>query len=753
MATARTTESGVSRRALLKGGLAVGTGLIVGFRLPIAGRRSAFAQPGAFAPNQWISIDRDGLVTIINSVVEMGQGSITTMPAIVADELDTDLNKVKVIQAPADPKRYGNPVTGTQSYGGSRGVRDHLEMLRKAGAAAREMLMQAGAAEWGVPATEVETDLDTVVHRPTGRRLPYSALVDKAAKLPVPQNPTLKTPDKFRYMGKVMHRRDTPIKVNGSAVFGMDVMVPGMLLASIERCPVFGGKVKSFDATAAKRIKGVKDVVQVTNGIAVVADSFWTALRGRQALKVVWDNGGRADVSSSSIRQGYIDGAREVGQVARNDGDADKALAAGSKTVEATYEVPFLEHACMEPMNATASVKPGSCEIWAPTQSPGGTQQTGAKVSGLPAEKVIVNTTYLGGGFGRRGEQDFILDALETSKAVGAPVKVMWTRPDDIQHGFYRPSTYNVFKASLDGQGNPTAWWNRVVGPGILIQKGRAQAGTIDPAAVEGVRNMPYGIPNVRVEWVNRDYGIPIGFWRSVGPSQNGFIVESFVDEMAHAAGKDPVEFRKSLLARSPRHKAVLELAAAKANWGAPLPAGRARGCAVMFSYGSYVAHVAEVSVAPDGKVRVHKLVGAIDAGFAVNPDQVKAQMEGGGIYALTALLYGAITINRGRVQQSNFDNYPMLRIDEAPVMDTHILDSGAPAGGLGEPGVPTVAPAICNAIFALTGTRIRSLPIQPSLLKRAQDDSEGTEGARHLAATASASSRRISAVEAMRAK
>jgi isoquinoline 1-oxidoreductase beta subunit len=719
MATAKASRVAFSRRAIIKGGLAVGAGLVVGFQLPLSGRIASMAQSDSFAPNQWISIDRDGRVTIINSVVEMGQGSLTTMPAIVADELDTDLGMVRVIQAPANPKLYGNPVTGAQSYGGSRGVRDHIEMLRKAGAAAREMLKQAGANEWGVPMAEVDTDLDTVVHKPSGRRLPYSALVDKASKLPVPQNPALKTPDKFRYMGKVMHRRDTPLKVNGSAVFGMDVAVPGMLIASIERCPVFGGKVKSFDATATKGMKGVKNVVQVTNGVAVVADSFWTAVRGRQALKVVWDDGAGASVTSASIRQGYADAAREPGQVARNDGDTDKALAAGVKTVEAIYEVPFLEHACMEPMNATASVKPDSCEIWAPTQSPGGSQQTGARISGLPGEKVIVNTTYLGGGFGRRGEQDFIVDALETSKAVGVPVKVLWTRPDDIQHGFYRPSTYNVFKAAIDAQGDPIAWWNRIVGPGILIQKGRAQAGTIDPAAVEGVRNMPYAIPNVHVEWVDKDYGIPIGFWRSVGPSQNGFIVESFVDEMAVAAGKDPVEFRKALLAKSPRHKAVLELAATKANWSAPLPAGRARGCAVMFSYGSYVAHVAEVSVAPDGKVRVHKLVGAIDAGFAVNPDQVKAQMEGGAIYALTALLYGAITIDRGRVQQSNFNDYPMLRINEAPVMETHILDSGAPAGGLGEPGVPTVAPAVCNAIYALTGKRVRTLPIHQETLKR----------------------------------
>jgi isoquinoline 1-oxidoreductase beta subunit len=720
MAASRTAQGRISRRALIKGSFALGTGLVVGFHLPLAGRNAPHAQGGAFTPNQWVSIDRDGVVTIVNSVVEMGQGSLTTMPAIIADELDTDLGKIRVNQAPANPKLYANPVTGAQGYGGSRGVRDHIDMLRKAGAAAREMLMQAGANEWGVPLAEVDTDLDTVVHKPSGRRMPYRALVDKAAQLPVPQNPRLKKPDQFRYMGKLMHRRDTPLKVNGSAVFGMDVVVPGMFIASVERCPVFGGKLKTFDATAAKRIKGVKDVVQVTNGVAVVADSFWTAQRGRKALKIVWDEGPVAAVTSASIRQGYVAASTQAGQVARNDGDADKALGAGAKTVEGVYEVPFLEHACMEPMNATAFVKPGSCEIWAPTQSPGGTQITGSKVSGVPVEKVIVNTTYLGGGFGRRGEQDFILDALETSKAVGAPVKVMWTREDDIQHGFYRPATYNVFKAALDAQGAPVAWWNRVVGPGILVQKGRAQAGTIDPAAMEGVRNMPYDIPNVHVEWVNKDYGIPLGFWRSVGPSQNGFIVESFVDEMAKAAGKDPVEFRRGLLGKSPRHKGVLELAAAKSNWGSPLPAGRGRGCAVMFSYGSYVAHVAEVSVAPNGKLKIHKLVGAIDAGFAVNPDQVKAQMEGGAIYALTALLYGEITIDRGRVKQSNFNDYPMLRIDEAPEMEVHILNSGEAAGGLGEPGVPTVAPAVCNAIFALTGTRVRSLPIRPDSLKRA---------------------------------
>ena len=713
MATAR---GKISRRTLIKGGLAVGAGLVVGFEIP-RGRRAALAQqaPGLFTPNQWITIDRDGLVTIVNSVVEMGQGSFTTMPMIVADELDADLGRVKVNQAPVNPALYANPITKSQSYGGSRGVRDHMEMLRKAGAAAREMLVQAAASEWGVPVGEVTTEPGVAVHKPTGRRLPYGALVDKAAQLPVPQNPKLKTPDQFRYIGKIVRRRDTPLKVNGTAVFGIDVQVPGMLIASIERCPVFGGEVKSFDATATRRIKGVSHVVKVSNGIAVVADSFWAALQGRKALKVTWDEGALAQLTSAQISSGYALAAKQPGQEARKDGDAGKVLAASGRVVEAVYEVPFLEHACMEPMNATAHVRKDSCEIWASTQNPGGTQQTGARLTGLPTQKVTVNTTFLGGGFGRRGEQDFITDAVETSKAVGGPVKVIWTREDDIQHGFYRPATYNVFKAALDDKGMPVAWWNRIVGPGLQVQKGRVPAYSLDVTALAGARDMPYDVPNVLVEWVHKDFGIPAGFWRSVGASQNVYIVEGFVDELAHAAGKDPFEYRRALLGKSPRHKAVLELAAAKANWGTPLPAGRARGIAVAFSFGSYAAHVAEVSVAPDGKVRVDKIVCAIDAGIAVNPDQVKAQMEGGAIYALTAVYYGEITIDRGRVKQSNFHDYKILRIDEAPEIDVHILDSGEAPGGLGEPGVPTVAPAVCNAIFALTGKRIRSLPIRPA--------------------------------------
>ncbi len=709
----------LTRRTLLKGALTLGAGLVIGFELPLS-RQARAQQPGMFAPNQWLKIDRDGIVTITNSVPEMGQGSMTTMPMIVADELDADWGKIKVEQAPANPALYANPVTKTQSYGGSRGVRDHLEMWRKAGAAARTMLKQAAAQEWGVPESEVDTEPGTVIHRPSGRKLMYGQLVDRAAQLPVPQDPKLKTKDQFRYIGKEgIARLDIPLKTDGKAIYGIDVKVPGAQVGSIERCPVFGGKVETFDASAAKAIKGVSHVVQVTNGIAVVGDSFWSVMKGRRALKVKWNEGPLANLSSAEITRGYQDLAKQPGQVARKEGDAEKVLGGGGKVIEAVYQVPFLEHACMEPMNCTASVKADRCEVWVPTQNPGGHQALAAKITGLPLEKVTINTTLLGGGFGRRGEPDFVTDAVETSKAIGGPVKIIWTREDDLQHGFYRPATYNVFKAALDAQGTPTAWWNRIVGPGILIQKGRAPAGSIDPAAVEGARNHPYDIPNILVEWKEKDFGVPVGFWRSVGSSQNAFITESFIDELAHAAGKDPYEYRRALLGKAKRHKTVLETAATKANWGAPLPAGRARGIAVAFSYGSYAAHVAEVSVTPDGQLRVHKLVCAIDCGIAVNPDQVRAQMEGGAVYAMTGL-FDQITLEKGRVQQSNFHDYPMLRIAEAPVVETHIVDSGEAPGGLGEPGVPPVAPSICNAVFALTGKRIRTLPIRPEDLKKA---------------------------------
>jgi isoquinoline 1-oxidoreductase beta subunit len=713
------TSADLTRRTLLKGGLTVGAGLTIGVPLGRVSRGLAQSS-GVFAPNQWLRIDRDGVVTIVNSVPEMGQGSLTTTPMIIADELDTDLGNVKVEQAPANVPLYKNPVTGSQSYGGSRGVRDHIAMWRKAAAAAREMLKQAAANEWGVPVESVETEPDTVIHRPSGRRLAYRQLVDKAQQLPVPQNPRLKTSDQFRYIGKTVRRRDTPDKVTGRAKYGMDVQVPGLLVASIERCPVRGGTVKSFDATAARAVRGVKHVVQVTSGVAVVADGFWPALQGRRALKVQWDEGPLARVSTALIDAEYERLSKQPGQVARAEGDAERVLAAGGRVHEAVYQVPYLEHACMEPMNATAHVTPERCVVWAPTQNPGATQATAARLTALPLDKVTVHTTLLGGGFGRRGEVDFVVDAVEMARAVKGPVKVMWTREDDLTNGFYRPATYNVFRAALDANGTPSAWLTRIVGPGILIQKGRGRAGTVDPTALAAMRDLPYDIANLRIEWVHRDFGIPVGFWRSVGSSQNGFIVESFIDELAHLAGRDPFEYRRALLGKSPRHKAILELVAARSNWGAPLPAGQGRGIAVVFSYGSYAASVAEVAVGTDGAVRVHRIVCGIDAGLAVNPEQVKAQMEGGAVYALTAALYGQITIDRGRVQQTNFHTYPMLRIDEMPKVEVHILDSGEAPGGLGEPGVPTVAPAVCNAIFAATGKRIRRLPIDREQLRRA---------------------------------
>jgi isoquinoline 1-oxidoreductase subunit beta len=708
----------LSRRQLLGGSVAAGAGLVIGFRLPLGARAQ---EPGVFAPNQWLRIDRDGRVTIVNSVPEMGQGTSTTMPMIVADELDVDLSTVTVEQAPANPKVYGNPVTGSQSYGGSRGIRDHLATWRKAGAAGRQMLKQAAADEWGVPIEEVETEPGVVVHRKSGRKLLYGQLVDKAQKLPVPQSPRLKTPREFRYIGKEVARLDLPAKTDGKAIYGYDVQVPGMLIASIERPPVVtGATVKSFDATAARQVKGVKDVVKVSHGVAVVATDTWAALKGRRALKVEWDEGPLAGVSSAQISREYRELVKQPGLPARRVGDAAQALASGpGKTLEALYEVPFLEHACMEPMNCTAHVTPDGVTLWAPTQSPGGHQALAAKLTGAPIDKVVVHTTMLGGGFGRRGEPDFVTDAVETAKAVGAPVKVVWTREDDIRHGFYRPATYNHFRARLDAQGRPVAWWHRIVGPGIAAQKGRAKAGAVDGSAVAGAADVPYDMPNIHVEWKEKDFGVPVGFWRSVGSSQNAFVVESFIDELAHSAGTDPYEYRRALLSKAPRHKAVLELAAQKANWGAPLPAGQARGIAVAFSYGSYAAHVSEVSLAPDGAIRVHRIVCAIDCGIAVNPDQVRAQMEGGAVYALTAAFYNAITLDRGRVQQSNFHDYPMMRIAEMPQVETHILDSGEAPGGLGEPGVPSVAPSVTNALFVLTGIRIRTLPIRREDLRK----------------------------------
>jgi isoquinoline 1-oxidoreductase beta subunit len=705
----------LSRRGFLKAGIAAGGGLLLGFHVPAT---AATAPSGQARLNSWIRIAKDGTVTIIAGQSEMGQGVMTAIPMIIADELEAEWSKVRVEQGPGHPD-YGDPMRGgEQSTNGSRSIRNLMPIWRKAGAAAREMLVGAAAKEWGVSPEECFAEQNVVIHRPSGRKLNYGELAAKAAELPVPKEPKLKSPDQFRFIGKAVARLDTPEKVTGRGVYGLDVKVPGMLVATVQRCPVFGGKVASFDASKAKAVNGVRQVVQISSGVAVVANNYWAAKKAREALKITWDEGANAQLSSAEITRIYAEAAKQPGPVARREGDAAKTLDGVGKTIDAVYEVPFLAHATMEPMNCTAHVRKDNCEVWVGTQSQSGTERTAMRITGFPREAVKINTMLLGGGFGRRGEQDFVADAVETSKAINAPVKVIWSREDDTQHDHYRPATYNVLRAALDGGGAPTAWLHRIVAPSIGAQHGRPLKGGIDSLMTEGAANLPYAISNLQVEYIYKDLGIPVGFWRSVGASQNAFITESFIDELAAAAGKDPFEFRRGLLTKAERHKGVLELAAEKGDWGKPLPQGRFRGIAVAFSYGSYASEVAEVSIEKDGKVRVHRVVCALDAGIVVNPDTVKAQVEGSIVWGLTAALYGAITLDKGRVQQSNFHDYRMLRINEMPVVEVHIVQSKAAAGGVGEPGVPPLAPAVCNAIFAGTGKRIRKLPIRAEELQ-----------------------------------
>ena len=704
--------SNVSRRDFLETTAAAGAGLVIGFHLP-AGGRFAAAAAAPFAPNAWLRISPDNSVLIVVDRSEMGQGVTTSLPMLVAEELDADWTKVKIESAPAD-KAYINPMFGMQGTGGSTSVRAAYTPLRKAGAAAREMLVAAAAQTWGVDKVECHAERGAVVHERSKRRATYGQLAAKAASLPVPENPTLKEPKAWKILGHRVKRLDTPAKVDGSAEFGIDVKAPGMLVAVVARSPAIGGKVASFDATKAKAVPGVKDAVQISSGVAVIADGYWNAKKGRDALDVKWDDGPNAQLSSASISQLLRDQAAKPGAQARHDGDPDGALAGAASKVEAAYELPLLAHATMEPMNCTAHVRADGVDVWAPTQFQTGVQGLAAKIGGVPPEKVQVHTTYLGGGFGRRFELDFIQEALETSKAAGAPVKVVWSREDDMQHDQYRPASVHQMRAGLDAAGKPVAWTHafaapsimaRVFGPGV-IKNG------IDEETVEGAVGMPYTVPNVHVQYALTDLGIPVGFWRSVNNTFNAFVVESFIDELAHAAKKDPYEYRRDLLGKAPRHLGVLNLAASKAGWSTPLAAGRWRGIAVWKSFDSYVAEVAEISMNADGTPRVHRVVCAVDCGPVVNPSIVEAQMESAIVYGLTAALWGEITIDKGRAQQSNFNNYLMLRMGDMPRVEVHIVPSTDAQGGVGEPGTPPIGPAVCNAIFAATGKRVRKLPI-----------------------------------------
>ena len=696
----------MERRDFLQVAGTIGAGLVIGFKIPT--RRGV----APFAPNAWLRIGTDDSVLVIVDRSEMGQGVTTSLPMLLAEELEADWTKIRFEFAPAD-KAYINQLFGIQGTGGSSSVRAAWKPLRVAGAQARTMLIAAAAQTWSVEPASCRAETGAVIHAATNRRLSYGALAQRAAALPVPVDVQLKDPKDWRLAGKPTRRLDTRFKVNGTAQFGIDVRVPGMLTAVVARSPVFGGTVRSFDATAAKAIPGVRHVVQISSGVAVVGAGYWPAKQGRDALKVLWDEGPVAQVSSASISSLFAQRATQDGAVARHDGDAIAALTGAAQRVEAVYEMPFLAHATMEPMNCTAHVRADGVDIWAPTQNQTGVQMVGGQIGGVPPEQVAVHTTYLGGGFGRRFELDFIVEALETSKAAGAPVKVIWSREDDIQHAQYRPANYHQLRAGLDASGRPVSWTHRIVAPSIMARMfPQTVKNGLDGEAVEGGVGLPYAIPNVHVDYQLTDTGIPVGFWRSVNNSFNSFAVEGFIDELAVAAKQDPYEYRRGLLANAPRHRGVLELAAAKAGWGTALPSGRGRGIAVYKSFESFAAQVAEVSVSPAGDVRVHRVVCAIDCGMHVNPSTIEAQMQSGIVYGLTAALKGAIDIQGGRVVQSNFHDYQMLRLAEMPVVEVYIVPSSEEPGGVGEPGTPPIAPAVCNAIFAATGKRIRRLPI-----------------------------------------
>jgi len=707
----------VGRRGFLKTGAAGAAGLVVGFYLP--GRFEALAAGHGDAAsaklNAWMLISPDDTVKIMIDKSEMGQGILTALCMIAAEELECDWKKIRTEFAPA-AKEYFNPAFGMQGTGGSSSVRSSWDPMRKAGAAARDMLLQAAAQKWGVDKSACRAENGVIFHDASKRKLTYGSVAEAASKLPVPQDVPLKDPKQYRVIGKSTKRLDTPAKVDGSAQFGLDVRRPGMLYAVVLRCPVFGGKVASFDAAKAKAVPGVKNAIEISNGIAVVADNTWSALQGRKALDVKWDEGANAGVTSESISKLFADRTMQPGAEARKEGDAAAALSGASQKLEAVYEVPFLAHATMEPQNCTADVRADRVDVWAPTQFQTVAQSTAAKICGLKPEAAFIHTTFLGGGFGRKAGSDFIIEAVEISKAVGAPVKLTWSREDDTQHDYYRPASYARMAGALGADGWPVAWTTRIACPSIMeAWFPGSTKDNLDPTSVEGVANLPYSIPNILVDYQRTETGIPVGFWRSVGSSQNGFFSECFMDELAVAAKKDPYEFRRHLLDKAPRHLAVLELAAQKAEWDKPLPAGRFRGIAVLFAFESYAAQVVEISVNRKAKtLKVHRVVCAVDVGRVVNPSTIVAQSESAVVYGLSSGLYGNITISGGRVKEASFNDYPVLRLDEMPVVEVHIVPSEEKPTGAGELSVPPVIPALCNAIFAATGKRIRRMPIRP---------------------------------------
>lgn len=715
----------VTRRDFIRAGAAAG-GLVLAIQLPGCGPRGtehpetlAEFKP-VFEPNAFVRVAEDGQVSVVAKHLEMGQGTYTGLATIVAEELDADWSKVQVEGAPADASRYNNTLLGPiQGTGGSTAIANSWDQLRKAGATARAMLIAAAAAEWKVDGATLKTEKGAVINPANGKRVSYGWLAAKAAGLPVPENVALKDPASFTLVGKPGVKLDARAKSTGKATFTQDVKLPGMLTAVVAHPPRFGATVKSFDASEAKKVPGVKDVVQIPNGVAVLADAFWQAKKGRDALTIEWDESKALKQGSEEITADYLAQTKKPGAIARKDGNAPGVLAKGGNLVEAVYTVPFLAHACMEPMNCVVQLSPDKIEVWNGEQFQTVDQMALAGAAGLKPEQVSIHMLYAGGSFGRRAnpKSDYLLEALSIAQAakVNVPVKMVWTREDDTRAGYFRPLTVHSIRGSLDANGVPTAWHQRIVGQSII--EGTAFAPMmikdgVDATSVEGAANSKYAVPNFQVELRSPVLPVPVQWWRSVGNTHTAFAVESFIDELAAAARKDPVEFRRGLLAKAPRHLGVLNLAAEKAGWGSPLPAGQARGIAVHESFNSFVAEVAEVSI-EDGKPRVHRVVCAVDCGIAVNPDVVKMQMESCIAYGLSAALFGEITLKEGQVEQGNFDRYRVLRMNEMPKVEVYIVPSTEPPTGVGEPGTPPIAPAVTNAVFALTGKRVRTLPIR----------------------------------------
>lgn len=734
-------RASLGRRSFLQAGLGAVAGLVIGCRVeppqaPPAGAPPAQspeaprAEPAPSGPpkalNAWVRVAPDGAVTILVHQSEMGQGIETAIAMLVAEELEVELGAVRTEFAAGDPA-YANPNFHAQITGGSQSVRTGWEPLQRAGAAARVMLVEAAARGWGVEASACRAEKGEVIHAASGRRAGYGSLVIAAAALPVPKEPPLKAARERRLLGTRPARVDSVSKVTGQAEFGIDVRRPGMLTAVVVRCPVIGGKHRSFDAAKAEQVKGVRKVIAIDSGVAVLADHFFAARRGAEALSVVWDEGPNAKLSTEELSRAAAALAKKPGKVAAQAGDAEKALkgAAAGRRLEAVYEVPYQAHAPMEPLSCTVELTKDGCDVWVGTQAQSWVQGTVSKALGIPPASVRVHTTYLGGAFGRRAEQDFVLEAAQLAKAAGVPVKVMWSREEDIRHDFYRPGSYNVLRGALGADGSPVAWTHRIVSPSILTRLvPPAVKNGLDHTSTEGADHLPYEIPNLLVDYHLHNTGVPVGFWRSVGHSQNAFVVECFLDELAALAKQDPFEYRRRLVAKEPRMLAALALAAEKAGWSKPLAASgspdvrRGRGIAMHESFGSFVAQVAEVSVAKDGEVKVDRVVCAVDCGEVVHPGIVEAQIEGAIAFGLTATLRSGITIEQGKVKQGNFHNFKLLRFDEMPVVEVHLVSSSAAPGGIGEPGTPPIAPAVVNAIAAATGRRLRRLPVRAADLK-----------------------------------